>query len=142
MGTQATLNLKDMENTSVDEIEVTSRLINMILDMPVHQQLDLLNKLDNTGYDGSRKQPRTMLKNPWVVMIDPQKKKVMTDHLIRDISRCGMFIETDGAFAVGEKIVLTFQMPTSKNLFKILGEVVRYQQDGIGVKFKRQLSSV
>ncbi len=128
-------------NDPVDEIEVTSRLINMVLDMPVSQQLDLLNTLDSTGYDGSRKQPRTLLKNPWVVMIDPEKKRSVYNHLIRDVSRCGMFIETERSFGVGEKILMTFQMPASQKLFKIVGEIVRYQENGIGVKFKRQLAN-
>jgi hypothetical protein len=125
----------------VDEIEVTSRLINMILDMTVSQQLDLLDKLDTTGYQGARKQPRTFLKNPWVVMIDPEKENSSLTSHIRDISRCGMFIETKRAFKAGENIILTFQTPASRKLFKLVGEVVRFQENGIGVKFKRQFAA-
>jgi Tfp pilus assembly protein PilZ len=125
----------------VDEIEVTSRLINMILDMTVSQQLDLLNRLDANGYLGARKQVRTALKNPWVVMVDPEEENASFTSYIRDISRCGMFIETERAFKTGESVVLTFQMPASRKLFKIAGEVVRFQGNGIGVKFKRQFAA-
>lgn len=127
-------------NSHIDEIEVSSRLINMVLDMPVAQQLDLLNTLDTTGFKGSRKQPRTALKNPWVVVIDPETKNESYSHHIQDISRCGMFIESDRSFGVGENVMLTFQMPASRKLFKLVGEVVRLQKNGIGVKFKRQFA--
>ena len=53
-----------------DEIEISSRLLNIIFEMPVEQQLDLLNLLDTSGYPGSRRHARTNLKNPWVVLID------------------------------------------------------------------------
>ncbi|MCF6247227.1 MAG: PilZ domain-containing protein [Desulfobacula sp.] len=140
MKANATAFSYECNDSFIDEIEVTSRLINLVLDMPVSEQLDLLNILDSTGYKGVRKQPRTLLKNPWVVMIDPEKKNSLTEHHIKDISRCGMLIETERTFNVGEKILLTFQMPASRKLFKIVGEVVRFQKNGIGVKFKRQFT--
>ncbi|MCD4674419.1 MAG: PilZ domain-containing protein [Desulfobacula sp.] len=128
------------KNKKVDEIEVTSRLLNIILDMPLKQQLDLLNTLDTSGNEGSRRHTRTHLKTPWVVLVDPEKEKVSCDYCIKDISRCGMFIETSRSFSVGQKITMKFQIPSSKSIFKIMGEIVRFQRNGIGVKFKRQLS--
>ena len=139
MKSRAAFFRSDTMEDRIDEIEVTSRLINMVLDMPVSQQLDLLKTLDASGYNGVRKQPRTFLKNPWIVMIEPDKKFGDHTHYIKNISRCGMFIETERSFTVGEKILLTFQMPTSRKLFKIIGEIVRYQENGIGIKFKRQV---
>ena len=35
-------------NSRFDNIDVTSRLMNIILEMPLDQQLDLLEKLDET----------------------------------------------------------------------------------------------
>lgn len=125
----------------IDEIEVTSRLINMILDMPLVQQIDLLNKLDAKGFAGTRNQPRTSIKHPWLVTVDPEKKNSVFSYYIQNISRCGMFIETQRRFEVGEKVMLTFQIPSSKKTYKVIGEVARSQRNGIGVKFKRQLSS-
>ena len=108
--------------------------------MPLEQQLNLLGRLDGTGYNRSRKQPRNCLKNPWVVLIDQDKEKSRFKHYIKDISRCGMFIETRQSFIVGEKITMRFQVPSSRKLYKILGEIVRFEKNGIGVKFKRQIS--
>lgn len=130
--------LKIKENKSLDEIEVTSRLLNIIFDMPVDQQLDLLKLLDANGYRGARKHERTDLKNPWIVMIDPEKEPNAS--FIKDISRCGMFIETRSPFVISELITMRFQVPASLKIFKIVGEVVRRQKDGVGVRFKRQLS--
>lgn len=123
-----------------DEIEITSRLLNIILDMPIEQQLDLLDQLDISGYEGARRYARTYLKNPWIILIDPEKEKRSYDHFVKDISRCGMFIETSQTFSVGQKITIKFQVPTSKKVFKIIGEIVRHQKNGIGIKFKRRLS--
>ena len=127
-------------NKKFDAIEITSRLLNIILDMPVEQQLDLLNRLDTSDYKGSRKHPREYLKKPWNVLIDPEKKKPMSDNFIKDISRCGIFIETNQSFCLGQKITMKFQVPASKKTFKITGEIVRFQKNGIGIKFKRRLS--
>jgi len=130
----------ESQNRDIDEIEVTSRLLNMILEMSLEQQLTLLKQLDATGYDGARRYARTRLKTPWAVFFDPETDKLSAVDLIRDISRCGMFIETSRAFSVGEKITIKFQAPSNRKSYKILGEIVRFQKKGIGVKFIRRIS--
>jgi hypothetical protein len=122
-----------------DEVEVTSRLLNIILDMPVDQQLKLLYSLDKSGCKGSRRHTRANLKKPWIVQVDPEKEKQSGNFFINDISRCGMFIETSSSFFVGQNIAVKFQMPVSKKIFQMIGEIVRLQDNGIGIKFKRQL---
>ncbi len=132
-----------------DSIDVTSRLMNIVLEMPLDQQLDLLESLDSNGYDGTRKHQRTYLKNPWVVEVDHEDQSLIDQCFIKDIGRCGMFIElnlpdqsdlSNRLFDVGEKITMRFKMPASQKMFKILGQIVRFQSNGIGVKFLRQLS--
>jgi len=134
--------LKKAKKKNFDEIEVTSRLLNIIFDMPAEQQLNLLDQFDLSGCDGSRKHARTHLKNPWTVLVDPENDKIIYDYHIRDISRCGMFIETSRSFSIGQKVTIKFQVPFSQKVFKIRGEIVRIQKNeiaGIGVKFKRRL---
>jgi len=131
------MSLKKARMKNFDEIEITSRLLNIILEMPVEQQLDLLDRLDISGYEGARRYARTYLKNPWIVLIDPEKEKMPYDYFIKDISRCGMFIETSQSFSVSQKITIQFQVPASKKVFKIMGEIVRRQKNGIGIKFNR-----
>ena len=55
---------------------------------------------------------------------------------IADISKSGLFIETKRPFNVGEEIVLSFNMHGYDRPFKIKGNIVRSNQQGIGVEFK------
>jgi len=130
----------ESQNRDIDEIEVTSRLLNMILEMSIEQQLDLLKQLDATGYGGARRYVRTHLKKPWAVFFNPETDKAPSVDFIRDISRCGMFIETGRSFSVGENITVKFEVPSTRKIYKILGEVVRSQEKGLGVKFIRRIS--
>jgi hypothetical protein len=134
------IELTDSQNKEIDEIEVTSRLLNMILEMSLEQQLDLLKQLDATGYDGARRHTRIHLKTPWAVFFDPETDKTPFVDFIKDVSRCGMFIETSRSFSVGEKITIKFEVPSSRKTYRILGEIVRFQKKGIGVKFIRRIS--
>ena len=133
------IELMDYQNRDIDEIEVTSRLLNMILEMSLEQQLALLKQLDATGYDGARRHARIHLKAPWAVFFDPETDKASAVDLIRDISRCGMFIETSRSFSVGEKITVKFEVPSSRKIYKILGEIVRCREKGLGIKFIRRI---
>ncbi len=130
----------DLKNKEIDEIEVTSRLLNIILGMSLEQQLDLLNQMDKAGYGGARRHARIHLKKPWAVFFDPGTDKKPCADFIRDISRCGMFIETDRSFSVGEKITIRFEVPSSRKIYKLLGKIVRAQEKGMGVKFVRRVS--
>jgi hypothetical protein len=132
--------LIESQNRDIDEIEVTSRLLNMILEMNLEQQLDLLKQLDATGYDGARRHVRTYLKKPWAVFFDPETDKAPFVDFIKDISRCGMFIETSRSFSVGEKIKVKFEVPSSRKIYKILGEIVRCREKGLGIKFIRRIT--
>jgi Tfp pilus assembly protein PilZ len=55
---------------------------------------------------------------------------------IRDISAWGMFVRTEKPVAIGENITMTIPHPDGNQTIKIIGEVVRSNSDGIGVKFK------
>ena len=136
--------VKQKDCTGLDCIEVTSRLLNIILEMPIEQQLDLLECLDSNGYNNTRKYGRTYLKNPWIVAIDYEKQARSDDnYFIKDIGRCGMFIEpakANRSLDIGETITMRFTMPAGKKMYKIVGQIVRFQKNGMGVKFLRQLS--
>ncbi len=55
---------------------------------------------------------------------------------LQNISAGGVFIETKGAFGVGDEITLTFSTPNHQDPVKIVGEIVWHVPQGIGVKFK------
>jgi Tfp pilus assembly protein PilZ len=73
-------------------------------------------------------------------LIHSEKTRAAYGCFIRDISRGGMFIKTPRSFSVGEKISFKFLMPDGLKQYQILGEIVRFQEDGIGIKFKRLLA--
>ncbi len=54
---------------------------------------------------------------------------------IADISKSGLFIETKRPFNDGEEIMLSFNMHGYDRPFKIKGNIVRSNQQGIGVEF-------
>lgn len=55
---------------------------------------------------------------------------------IEDISGWGLFMRTQKTIAVGEDITMTISTPGSDSTIKIIGEVVRRNDSGVGVKFK------
>jgi len=63
------------------------------------------------------------------------QNRIYSDN-ISDISRSGLFIETSRPFNIGEEIILSFNMHGYDRPFKIKGDIVRSNQQGIGVEFK------
>jgi Tfp pilus assembly protein PilZ len=55
---------------------------------------------------------------------------------IQDMSEGGLFIETSNEFSAGQKIIMSFISPDYQKPFKVHGEIIHVQTDGIGVKFK------
>ena len=55
---------------------------------------------------------------------------------IQDISETGLFIKTSQAFSVGQTVSMTFISPNNQKPFKMDGEIVHTNNDGVGVKFK------
>ena len=57
--------------------------------------------------------------------------------LLRDLSRSGAFIETDGTVPVGAKVLATIPFRKKVGWVSIAGRVVRSSDGGIGLKFLR-----
>ncbi|MDY7037096.1 MAG: PilZ domain-containing protein [Thermodesulfobacteriota bacterium] len=121
-----------------NEIKVTSRLMKLITDMPVDKQQILLTKLEKVLFkkDKAYKDGRNHARKPFFMTVDYAAKGRNYNGFIKDISAGGLFIETPVPFSVGEDIVLTFPVPNSQKHIKIIGEIVRTTEQGIGVKFK------
>ena len=64
------------------------------------------------------------------------QNRIYSDN-IADISKSGLLIETKRPLNVGEEIVLSFNMHGYDRPFKIKGNIVRSNQQGIGVEFKK-----
>lgn len=120
--------------TEYDGIEITSRLMNIVLEMTLDQQVKLLEKLDEQGYENSRQFSRTCLEKPCVVIVN---NRTQEESYITDICRNGMFIETEQSFKIGERVKLSFRMPASRKILRVTGQIVRSQNNGFGLRFFR-----
>ena len=127
-----------MENSEkyLDKAATSARLLNIIMDMPIEQQLKLLKVLDSWQNQSARKYPRKR----WVIPVDLKIKDQTFKEFIKDISKGGVFIETQTPFSVGQEIRLHIQLPNKSRPLEIVGEIVRSNVQGVGVKFKRHPS--
>jgi hypothetical protein len=62
------------------------------------------------------------------------------DHYYRDfiqnISETGLLIKPSQNFSVGQTVSMTFMSPDNQKPFKINGEIIHTDNDGLGIKFK------
>lgn len=118
---------------SADPVNIAARLLNLILEMPVAQQLELLGLLDNGRYSGVRKHPRQKLTLP----VDLEMNSHTFKETTRDISKGGLYIETQTSFSANQEVTLTLQLPHKSEPIAVVGEIVRATSRGIAIRFKR-----
>jgi hypothetical protein len=62
------------------------------------------------------------------------------DHYYRDfiqnISETGLFIKPSQKLSVGQTVSMTFMSPDNQKPFKMKGEIIHTDNDGVGIKFK------
>ncbi len=117
-----------------DETRIAARLIDLICDMSVAQQLELLKQLDKKQYKGGRSDYRRSRK----IAVDYEVNETVQQDFIHDISAAGVFIETQTPPSAGEKIKLTFSIANYKKPVTITGKIVRTDPDGFAVDFRRR----
>lgn len=84
-----------------------------------------------------RRHPR----KPCSIMVDYATQDRAFKDYIRDISKGGVFIETSNFFDLGQEFIMTFSVPSQSKPFKFIGEVVRTDKRGVGVRFKKNVST-
>ena len=117
-----------------DETRIAARLIDLICDMSVTQQLELLKQLDKKQYKGGRSDYRRNRK----IAVDYKVNDTVQKDFIQDISAAGVFIETHTPPSAGEKIKLSFSIADTKKPVTITGKIVRTDPDGFAVDFRRK----
>lgn len=116
----------------IDNGSITARLVDLISDMPIQAQKILLTELEEKLRSNERKHPR----KPYLKEVEYATEDRVYQEFIQDISPSGLFIETRSPLAAGQEITLILSLPNHERPIKIIGEVVRVTQEGIGVKFK------
>ena len=123
--------MADIENKT-DESSVVARLHELIKKLSKEEQQELLSGLEEKLFKKTRKHER----KPFLSTLDYSTESGSYRDFIKDISIGGVFIGTSTSFSMGELISMTFLLPEHEKKIKIHGDIVRIEEQGIGVKFK------
>jgi hypothetical protein len=117
---------------------VTTRLFEIILDMPFKDRRILLKELEQKHSQGRRKFAR----KPYFMPVDFATPNRAFSGFIQNISSRGVLIETRDPPSVGQQLTLSFMRPKSRDYVKVGGEVVRTIPEGCGVKFNTNIEYI
>ncbi len=110
--------------------EVTARLMRLIRQMPKDSVIDLLSSLEEKQHTNRR-----ATRIPYCAeVVFCVNERFYTGYIV-NINANGIFIETDNAFSLGDKLTLSFQSPGSSGYVKITGKIARVAENGVGVSF-------
>ena len=121
--------------------EVRAFIFEIIDDMSYTEMRQLLKDLEGwqKSKDEKRKYPR---RSTYMDITYSSDQRRIFEDFVRNISAGGLFIETNLVTELGQKLTMTFSHPDSGAPFKVLGKVVRIDQNGIGIKFNKLLSDL
>jgi len=111
---------------------VISKLFQIVIDLTEEQQLELLRYAEDLFFKEKRLHIRKSCDIPVNYATD---YRVYTNH-IKNISRSGLFIETQRPLMVGDEILMTFRLEGFNKPLKIKGEIAHATRKGVGVEFK------
>ena len=111
--------------------KATNVLQKLILDLPNSQLEALLEDLKEKSL-GKREHPR----KDCMMTADYVFNDRAYRSFVKDISQSGAFIQTKVVFEIGDEIIQSFSLSDKQIPFKFTGEVVRSDQNGIGIRFK------
>lgn len=121
-------------------------IFKMVFDMPYTQQLRVIDQLEEMVKGESLWDEETVTvvdidtrrgsRKPCVILADFSTEHLSAQEFIQDISIDGAFIKTDQPLEMGQEISLSFSVPNFEKPFDLTGEVVRCDDQGIGVKFR------
>lgn len=117
--------------------EATSKLIRTILKMPADKIIDLLNEVEEKQHLNKR-EPRV----PYSAEVTFAVNERFYTGYISNINGNGIFIETENRFDPGDKLTLSFESPGGENHIKITGEIVRANEEGIGISFDENIQEM
>jgi Tfp pilus assembly protein PilZ len=106
-------------------------LFEIILNLNENQQRMLLACAEKMFLKEKRNNTRKSCQIPIYYATDDQ---VYASH-IKNISRTGLFIETQKKLPVGNIILMTFRLKGFDKPLKIRGEIAHTESSGIGVRF-------
>ena len=128
-----------MKNADIveDEAKLTERLIQAVAKLSPQRK----KMLDELLTEWERLDYREDSRIPCFLPVDYSTKDRVYQDFINNLSKGGVYIETLSPFRVGQLLSLIFSLPSVQKTFKISGTIVRTEQDGIGVKFTKNLTA-
>jgi Tfp pilus assembly protein PilZ len=128
-----------MKKTDIleDETKLTERLIQAVAKLSPQRK----KMLDELLTEWERLDYREDSRIPCFLPVDYSTKDRVYQDFINNLSKGGVYIETLSPFRVGQLLSLIFSLPSVQKTFKISGTIVRTEQDGIGVKFTKNLTA-
>jgi type IV pilus assembly protein PilZ len=108
------------------------KLFDIVLNLNEEQQLILLKHAEELF----ARERRTGIRKSCHIPVHYATYDRVFSNYIKNISRNGLFIETQRPLFVGEEILMTFSVKGVDKPIKIKGEVAHASRSGIGVEFK------
>ncbi len=123
----------ETSNNKVKKYNITiKKLFDAILKLSQEQQTQVMIYVEELLAENKRISVRKACNIP---ISYATQNRIYSDD-VADISKSGLFIETKRPLNVGDDIALSFNMHGYDRAFKIKGNIVRSNQQGIGVEFK------
>ena len=110
----------------------------LITNISEAKRWDLLEKLE-TFQKSKLAEMREYSRRPAFIPVECSSHEVCFTDFIQDISRGGVYIQTDGNFYVGQSITLTFSLHKDEDVMSVKGKVARIDPKGVGVNFEEAL---
>lgn len=117
---------------------VAIQLVKLVLDMSYDRQIALLKHLGEIPVATLEASDRDEARKRYASAVTFSAEGKTHRGTSQDISTGGMFIRTDDAFTVGHVITLTIPFSNNQRSVRVPAEIVRVEEDGIGVKFLKK----
>jgi Tfp pilus assembly protein PilZ len=125
------------DSNTTDEVKkLTDRLMQAVAGLSPQRK----KMLEALLQEWERLDYREDTRIPCFLPVDYSTSDRVYQDFINNLSSGGVFIETVSPFAIGQTISLIFSLPQLHKTFKIIGNIVRTEEDGIGVRFSEKLT--
>ena len=127
-----------MTDNNLSSSEVISRLFEIITNISEANRRQLLRVLEknlHAKFSWRRKHSR----QPYKIHVDFTIDDFPFTSFTHNVSKGGVFIETDLPFLHNKDLSIEFELPGYENRIKTKGKIVRSNPAGVGIKFDEPL---
>jgi hypothetical protein len=119
----------DKDKDGYVELSVFDQLIELISKMTDGEQETLLEALKKRRAEQREERMEAHTETRFTVGNKDHKGVIL------DLSRSGLFIETDEHFSIGQEIIVNWTKSQDAKTIKVRGRIARVESNGIGVQF-------